>query len=99
MRKLLLWFFKYAVLISVLIRVKRMKFALTIEIIFDHNNNVHLKEIISQVANGESLLNGSEKYISGSDEHEIFKKLEKAYAIKNQYLEKFLQQIKERNYD
>ena len=65
----------------------------------DQNNLVNLKEIISRLKSDHSLLIGSEKYISGNDEHELFKRLEKVFAIKNHYLEKFIKQINDRNYD
>lgn len=65
----------------------------------DQNNHVNLKEIISRLKSDDSLFIGSEKYISGNDEHELFKRLEKVYTIKNRYLEKFIKQLNDKNYD
>ena len=63
----------------------------------DRNNDSDLKEVMSQVKSDDSLFIGSEKYISGTDEQELFKRLEKVNAIKNHYLDKFFEQTNDRN--
>jgi PAS domain S-box-containing protein len=58
-----------------------------------------LKAIISLVKNDDSLFAASEKYISANDEHELFERLKKVHVTKSQYLDRFFQQIDDRNYD
>lgn len=65
----------------------------------ERNNNAALNDLISSVKSDDSLFIGSEKYISGRDERKLFKSLESVYARKTQYLEKFFQQINDKNYD
>ncbi len=65
----------------------------------DDKNHADVNEIISRVKSDDSLFIASEKYISRSDEHQLFKSLEQLYSRKTEYLEKFFQQINDRNYD